>query len=94
MITANNMVITDIHSIRSTFTEWTMLDIITISNSRIIVRLVITSLPWCCHCPRFSQAEDSSLSIPMALEAMEARTIITSSNSSSLNSLSKAGTGK
>lgn len=87
MITANNMVITDIHSIRSTFTEWTMLDIITISNSRIIVRLVITSLPWCCHCPRFSQAEDSSLSIPMALEA---RTIITSSNSSS----SKAGTGK
>lgn len=92
MITANNMVITDIHSIRgSTFTEWTMLDIITISNSRIIVRLVITSLPWCCHCPRFSQAEDSSLSIPMALEAMEARTIITSSNSS-LNS--KADMGK
>lgn len=51
----------------NTYTEWTMFDIIT--RNRITVRSASTIMRssnslWCCHCPRFSQAEDSSLSIP------------------------------
>lgn len=76
MITNSNMVTVIILSIllrsNSTYsTEWTMSDITMVTSlNRIIVRLVTTNPLWCCHCPRFSQAEDCLLSIPMEMRVI------------------------